>query len=212
MKNIIRILFCSVLLVWTTNVKADVQLGVGGILGLVSTDGTETEGTAADTSDRSKSIDEFFAGADLFIEAVGDNGGALGISYIPFEVDLGSGSRTDTDGDDAAENDDGTRTASAELTDFYTIYANMPMGSNGFYALLGYHFATVETTETLNESSYGNVDIEGYQLGFGKRSDNVKYELAYSDFEDIKITATGGGTNSVKADADALTFRISYGF
>ena len=212
MKNIIRILFCSVLLVWTTNVKADVQLGVGGILGLVSTDGTETEGTAADTSDRSKSIDEFFAGADLFIEAVGDNGGALGISYIPFEVDLGSGSRTDTDGDDAAENDDGTRTASAELTDFYTIYANMPMGSNGFYALLGYHFATVETTETLNESSYGNVDIEGYQLGFGKRSDNVKYELAYSDFEDIKITATGGGTNSVSADADALTFRISYGF
>ena len=212
MKNIIRILFCSVLLVWTTNVKADVQLGVGGILGLVSTDGTETEGTAADTSDRSKSIDEFFAGADLFIEAVGDNGGALGISYIPFEVDLGSGSRTDSDGDDAAENDDGTRTASAELTDFYTIYANMPMGSNGFYALLGYHFATVETTETLNESSYGNVDIEGYQLGFGKRSDNVKYELAYSDFEDIKITATGGGTNSVSADADALTFRISYGF
>lgn len=212
MKNIIRILFCSVLLVWTTNVKADVQLGVGGILGLVSTDGTETEGTAADTSDRSKSIEEFFAGADLFIEAVGDNGGALGISYIPFEVDLGSGSRTDTDGDDAAENDDGTRTASAELTDFYTIYANMPMGSNGFYALLGYHFATVETTETLNESSYGNVDIEGYQLGFGKRSDNVKYELAYSDFEDIKITATGGGTNSVSADADALTFRISYGF
>jgi hypothetical protein len=212
MKNIIRILFCSVLLVWTTNVKADVQLGVGGILGLVSTDGTETEGTAADTSDRSKSIDEFFAGADLFIEAVGDNGGALGISYIPFDVDLGSGSRTDSDGDDAAENDDGTRTASAELTDFYTIYANMPMGSNGFYALLGYHFATVETTETLNESSYGNVDIEGYQLGFGKRSDNVKYELAYSDFEDIKITATGGGTNSVSADADALTFRISYGF
>ena len=212
MKNIIRILFCSVLLVWTTNVKVDVQLGVGGILGLVSTDGTETEGTAADTSDRSKSIDEFFAGADLFIEAVGDNGGALGISYIPFDVDLGSGSRTDSDGDDAAENDDGTRTASAELTDFYTIYANMPMGSNGFYALLGYHFATVETTETLNESSYGNVDIEGYQLGFGKRSDNVKYELAYSDFEDIKITATGGGTNSVSADADALTFRISYGF
>ena len=212
MKNIIRILFCSVLLVWTTNVKADVQLGVGGILGLVSTDGTETEGTAADTSDRSKSIDEFFAGADLFIEAVGDNGGALGISYIPFDVDLGSGSRTDSDGDDAAENDDGTRSASADVSDLITLYTNIPMGTNGWYGLLGAHFTTITTSETLPNSSYGDEDIMGLQVGFGKRDGNAKIELAYSDFEDISISSTGGNTNKVTADADALTLRFSYGF
>ena len=65
MKNIIRILFCSALLIFTTNVKADVQFGIGGQLGLVDTAGTETEGTAADTSNRSTSFEELFVGADL---------------------------------------------------------------------------------------------------------------------------------------------------
>ena len=86
------------------------------------------------------------------------------------------------------------------------------MGSDGFYGLVGYHFATITTTETLNESSYGNEDITGYQIGFGKRNGNVKLELTYSDFEDISLTATGGGTNSISADADALALRLSYGF
>ena len=34
----------------------------------------------------------------------------------------------------------------------------------------------------------------------------MKYELAYSDFDSIKLTGTGGDTNTVTADADALTF------
>jgi hypothetical protein len=55
-------------------------------------------------------------------------------------------------------------------------------------------------------------DVEGYQVGFGSRSGNMKYELAYSDFDSIKLTGTGGGTNTVTADADALTFRIAFGF
>ena len=64
----------------------------------------------------------------------------------------------------------------------------------------------------MNESSYGNEDIQGYQLGFGQRQGTFKYEFAYSDFEDISLSATGGGTNSISADADAFTFRMSYGF
>ena len=39
------------------------------------------------------------------------------------------------------------------------------MGSNGWYALLGGHLAQVTTTETLPNSSYGNEDIYGYQVG-----------------------------------------------
>ena len=212
MKNILRILFCSVLLVWTANVKADIQFGIGGQVGLVSTDGTEKEGTAADTSDQTHSVEELFVGADIFIEHVGDNDGTIGLSYVPFDIELGSGSRVDVDGDDAAENDDGTRKASADLTDFATLYANVPLGSNGFYGLVGFHMATITTSETLNESSYGNEDIHGYQIGFGKRDGNTKLELSYSDFEDISLSSTGGGTNSVTADADALTLRLSYGF
>ena len=213
MRKIISSIAGSILLFWTSFAQAEgFQFGVGFMAGQLNADGTETEGTAADTSNRSKSFDELFYGADLFAEIVGDNGFTIGLSYIPVDIEIGSGSRTDTDGDDAAENDDGTRSASADIEDLMTLYTNMPMGSNGWYALLGYHMATVTTSETLPNSSYGNEDITGYQLGLGKRNGNTKIELAYSDFEDIDISATGGNTNSVSADADALQLRVSFGF
>ena len=213
MRKIISSIAGSILLFWTSFAQAEgFQFGIGFMAGQLNADGTETEGTAADTSNRSKSFDELFYGADLFAEVVGDNGFTIGLSYIPVDIEIGSGSRTDTDGDDAAENDDGTRTASADIEDLMTLYTNMPMGSNGWYALLGYHMATVTTSETLPNSSYGNEDITGYQLGLGKRNGNTKIELAYSDFEDIDISATGGNTNSVSADADALQLRVSFGF
>ena len=213
MRKLISSIAGSILLFWTSFAQAEgFQFGIGFMAGQLNADGTETEGTAADTSNRSKSFDELFYGADLFAEIVGDNGFTIGLSYIPVDIEIGSGSRTDTDGDDAAENDDGTRTASADIEDLMTLYTNMPMGSNGWYALLGYHMATVTTSETLPNSSYGNEDITGYQLGLGKRNGNTKIELAYSDFEDIDISATGGNTNSVSADADALQLRVSFGF
>ena len=59
-----------------------------------------------------------------------DFGGyTLGLQYIPIDKDVGTGSRTDVDGDDA-ENDDGTRTASATVEDMYSIYTNVIIGDN----------------------------------------------------------------------------------
>ena len=168
--------------------------------------------TGISASDRSKTVEEFFVGADIFVELVSDNGMTYGLSYVPLDLELGSGKRTDVNGDDPAENDDGTRTASADVSDLITLYTNIPMGSNGWYALLGGHMATIETNETLNASSYGNEDVTGYMVGFGQRSGKLKYEFSYSDFSDIALTATGGNSNSITADADALTFRLSYGF
>lgn len=212
MKKILALL-SALFFLSTASVKAEVQFGFGLMAGQLSSSGTETEGTAADTSNRSKSFDEVFAGADIFMEIVNDSGAAYGISYVPVDFELGSGERADADGSDPAENDNGTRKASADVSDLITLYANIPMGSNGWYALGGYHMTTIKTEETLNESSYGNEDITGYQIGFGRRIDNnFKYEFSYSDFEDINLTATGGGTNSISADADALTFRLSFGF
>ena len=86
------------------------------------------------------------------------------------------------------------------------------MGTDGWYALGGVHFATIETTENLPNSSYGNEDIYGYQIGLGRRVENAKVELSYSDFEDIDITASGGNSNSVSAEADSLQLRVSFGF
>ena len=216
MRKIISSIAGSILLFWTSFAQAEgVQFGVGFLAGQLSADGTETEGTAADTSTRTKSFEEQFYGADLFMEVVGDNGFTIGLSYVPVDIEIGSGSRTDTAVATAAggaENDTGTRTASADVEDLITLYTNVPMGSNGWYALLGGHLATVTTTETLPNSSYGNEDIFGYQVGFGLRSGNKKIELSYSDFDDIDITATGGNSNSVSANAASLQLRLSYGF
>ena len=128
------------------------------------------------------------------------------------DIDLGSGSRIDSDGDDAAENDDGTRKAEASLEDFVTLYANYPFGGGNAYALLGVHMATVATTETLPNSSYDDEDIYGLQVGVGTRNGNYKVEFSYSDFEDVNISSTGGNTNKVDADIDMLQFRVAYSF
>lgn len=215
MKNFIRIILCSSLLVWATSAKAEWQYGVSLMGGQLSSSGTESEGTAADTSTRSKSFDEIFFGGDIYLDYTAANGITYGVSYVPVDIELGSGKRTDTStgADQASEADTGTRSASADVSDLITLYTNIPVGGGDMYALLGVHMATISTSETLPNSSYGNEDIFGAQIGFGAKSGNIKYELFYSEFEEISISSTGGdNSNSVTADADALTFRIAYGF
>ena len=195
MKRIISAITGSILLVWSSFAQAEIQFGFGLMTGNLSTDGTETEGTAADTSTSS--------------------GLTIGLSYVPLDLDIGEGKRTDSavaTASGGAENDTGDRSASAEVSDLFTLYTNVPMGTDGWYALGGVHFATIETTESLPNSSYGNEDIYGYQIGLGRRVENAKVELSYSDFEDIDITASGGNSNSVSAEADSLQFRVSFGF
>ena len=193
--------------------KADVSYGVSLMFGEADTSGHELEsGSASDKN--SKSIKEAFVGGSLFIEARDDNGFALGIDYVPMGLDIGDGTRTDSDdGTNDAADDDGTRTASAEIKNLFTLYTNIPVGSSGYYGLLGFHYTTIQTDETLPNSKYGNEDIFGFQVGLGMRSGNLKYELSYSDFEDISINGSGGNSgNKIEADADAMMLRVAYGF
>ena len=96
----------------------------------------------------------------------------------------------------------------------YSIYANIPLGDSGIYGLLAFNQVTVDTTESLNASSYGNPDVDGYSYGLGYKGGAMKYEVYYTDFDDIKINAStdADSSNSISADIDALTFRMSYGF
>ena len=214
MKKYINVFVATLFLTAFTTAKSEISVGFGLIGGQTEISGTESEGTAADTSTRSKTIKEQFVGGDIFIESINDSGLTFGLSYVPLDIELGSGSRTDNsdNADIASEADTGTRKASADLEDLFTLYTNVPLGTNGYYGLLGVHMTTVSTSETLNESSYGNEDIFGAQVGLGFRAGNFKTEFSYSDFEDINLSSSGGGTNSISADADALTLRISIGF
>ena len=208
----LNIFVATIIFIFCTSVNAEIKMGFSLIAGQSDISGTETEGTAADTSNRSKDITEQFIGADIIVEKLMDSGMTYGISLVPLDVELGNGKRADTGAgqDVASEADKHTSEASASLTNLITAYTNIPVGS--YYALLGVHYTKVETDEKLLTASYDDVDLFGAQVGFGMRSGNLKYEVSYSDFQDIDISSTSGNINSISADADALLFKVSYGY
>ena len=217
MKKFISILgasFIWIALIAPAN-SGPVGIGVTLQTGKYGTSGTETEKTVTSvTSEQtSKTVEEAFMGASVYAEFRTDNGWALGVDYVPMNIDLGSGKRTDasTGADSTAEADTGDRSASAEIDGLTTIYAHIPIGP--LYVLLGYHSADVTTTETLPTSSYPNASINGFQYGIGMKSDNqrVRAEIAYSDFDNITLTSSAN-TNKITASADAVSFKLSIGF
>ena len=217
MKNKFITILASLMLMLTfTSLKADMNIGLSVMVGNLDTSGSENEKVdLSGTADvNNKSFTETFYGASVFFEGVADNGLTLGIDYVPVDFDIGDGKRTDSAVATAAggaENDTGDRSASATLEDLITIYTNVPLGGNGYYGLIGYHMVDVTTSETLPNSAYGNVDLNGYQIGFGKKGDNYKLEAFYSDFDDISITSTGGSAaHTIEADADAMGLKLSF--
>jgi len=211
MKKILSLISVFAFLLAFTAAKADINIGVSVMAGQSEISGSEFENGAGSSDKNSKTIKETFYGGSVFVEATDDSGYAIGIDYVPVDLEVGDGSRTDTAA--VSENDSGTRTASAELQDLVTIYVDIPMGSNGYYGTLGFHTVDVTTQETLSNSSYGDESLHGVLLGFGYKSGNFKYALEYSDFEDIQLEASGGkATHKIEADADALKFKIAYGF
>jgi len=224
MKKIISTLGAS--FIWMALIapanSGPVGVGVALQVGQYETSGTETEkavtGVTSETTN--KTLKETFAGASVYAEYRRDNGFALGVDYVPTDISLGSGKRTDSDaGESTSDDDTGNRSASADIDGLTTIYAHIPIGP--VYVLLGYHSADVTTTETLQTSSYGNVSINGTQIGLGIKSEDsrMRAQVSYSDFDDISLTATGNtiagnltGQNKITADADVLAFSVAFGF
>ena len=224
MKKIISTLGAS--FIWMALIapanSGPVGIGVALQVGQYETSGTETEkavtGVTSETTN--KTLKETFAGASVYAEYRRDNGFALGVDYVPTDISLGSGKRTDSDaGESTSDDDTGNRSASADIDGLTTIYAHIPIGP--VYVLLGYHSADVTTTETLQTSSYGNVSINGTQIGLGIKSEDsrMRAQVSYSDFDAISLTATGNtiagdltGQNKITADADVLAFSVAFGF
>ena len=192
---------------------AEMNFGFSLMAGQFDTDGSETEKTVSGvTSEKTtKSLSENFYGGSIFAEIEADNGIIVGLDYIPLDIKLGSGARTDSSSgaDDTSEADTGDRSAEANVKDLYTIYAHYPIGP--VYAVLGYMSADVATAETLPTSSYGDASINGWQYGLGVKRDSMRFEIAYSDFDSISLTSSAN-TNKIEADADALNAKISVAF
>ena len=151
---------------------------------------------------------------EFFAEIIGENGLTIGASYVPTRS-LGSKTRTDVDGDDAAENDNGDYVAKAELDNVYMIYTDIPVGP--VYVKLGFQHATINTLESLNSgSTYADQDVNGWTYGLGYKNDTgfmntyYKAEISMTDFADYKKT-NNNNTHKVEANTDIVALKLSLG-
>ena len=216
MKKFITILL-SFLFISFQSAKAEIGMGITGAVHYFDGDGTET--TRSSNQKNTGSHSEAVAVPELFIEAILDNGGALGLSYIPTR-DVGSKSRTDSN----SEGDSGTYKADAELDNVVQVYADIPtpisvMGYD-FYAKVGIQHVTLVTLESLNSgSTYPDEDLLGITLGFGTKGDlpygnNLYYkaEATYTDFETYEADSSSSPSNSVEADLVDMALKFSIGY
>jgi len=215
MKKIVTIAL-SFLFISLQSVKAEVGIGITAAAHMFDVSGTETTRTSGEANPGSHS--ETAVVPELFLEAIAENGGAFGISYIPTR-EMGSKSRSDTNSD----GDTGTYKAEAELQNVVQFYADIPMSEvSGFpvYAKLGIQHATINSLESLNSgSTYPNKDVFGYTVGLGTKGDlpygnNMYYkaEATYTDFEDYSAESDSSPANKVTAELEDLAVKFSIGY
>ena len=203
----------SLLLVTMVSAKAEMGIGISGAMHLI--DGTGSETTRSSNEVNNGSHVETATVPEVFIEAINDNGLAVGISYIPTR-DMGSKSRSDTN----SEGDTGTYTAKAELDNVIKLYTDIPAGSIAGYSTyvhLGIQHVTLTTLESLNSgATYPNKDLLGATVGLGTKGDlpfgnNLYYkgEVTYTNFETYEADGAG---NKVSADLEDYAARLSIGY
>ena len=218
MKKLYAIVFMA-MLAFTGKAFAEMSYGVSGALTKIDASGTETEGGEKNSTD----VDNVVVIPSIFAEYSYSDTLAVGLDFIPLKADVSDRTKqrsdTETSVTDTTTETSTSRTqsAQAELKNHLTLYANYSL-SDSFFLKAGVAYVTLETDESLGTGSkYGNLDIYGGVFGLGAQQDNHRFEVVYTDYEDISLTssvARSGVTtnNKIDADLDALAFKYSYVF
>ena len=221
MKKILKHLAitCSALLMFGgTSFATSYGIGVTGTIAMIDASGSETEGTAADTSDKSASVDNTAFYGSIFLESTFDNGITVGFSHNPLSADVSDKTheRTETSvaGDGEGVTGSNTRKADAEVKNYNQIYMEVPY--KGSYVKVGFAQIDVNTQENAlsNGGTYGNATLDGFAIGIGAKGDlgndsYAKISLEYVDFEDLSLSSSTN--NSINADLDITELNFSIG-
>jgi len=221
MKKILKHLAitCSALLMFGgTSFATSYGIGVTGTIAMIDASGSETEGTAADTSDKASSVDNTAFYGSIFLESTFDNGITVGFSHNPFAADVSDKTheRTETSvaGDGEGVTGSNTRKADAEVKNYNQIYMEVPY--KGSYFKVGVAQIDVNTKENAltNGGTYGNATLDGFAIGIGAKGDfgndsYAKISLEYVDFEDLSLSSSTN--NSINADLDITELNFSIG-
>ena len=207
------------LLTFVGKAYAEMSYGISVAATKIDASGTETEGGEKNNGD----AENHLLIPSLFVEYSYSDTISVGLDYIPLSADVSSKTekRTETEtsvtGTVTTTTTARTQTAQAELTNHLTLYANYSL-SDTFYLKGGVAMVELDTTESLDTGSkYPSEDIYGAVLGIGSQTGNSRFELIYTDYEDISLTSsvarTGVTTNNkIDADLDTLAFKYSYAF
>jgi hypothetical protein len=226
MKKILITILATLFL--TSSVYAGaLSVGVSGSLASITAEGKDADKNGAtDTSGRTATAGNNAFIGSLFTEYTMDNGFTLGFDYIPGSADVSSSklSRLDATPDaKEAVQDDGTRTAQAEIENHYTIYAELPV-HNGVYLKGGYvemDVNTIDTTTIATGGSYGNTTVDGlmyglgYKTGYGAGNAFYKIEGTHTEFDTLSLnSSTTDKGDKITADLDVtkVTFALGFSF
>ena len=216
MKKLITIAF-AIFFSFSNLAYAEMRYGISGALTFIDATGTETEGGETNSG----SADNLTIIPSIFLEFDAGNY-SVGLDYIPLDADVSSKTkiRSDTEKSVSGTANETTtnrsQEAQAELSDHITLYANYNLG--GYYIKGGIAQVTINATESLaTGSKYGSVDVNGYLIGLGTGEGNHRFELVYTDYEDISLTSSVTRTdvstaNKIDADLDTLALKYSYVF
>ena len=226
-KNILAIIatFC----LFSTNAFAgSFGMGVAATMASVSAQGSESEtaNTGTDQSVRDATAGNEFVVGSVYAEySFGDSETfTFGIDYIPGDADVNRKtlSRQDTTADaNEATQQDGKRTANAEISDHITYYVELGK-MNGIYGKLGYAQVDIAVNDTETNSSTDGLypdktlDAMTYGLGYkGEFGDRgvFKIEGFYTDYDSYSATNNSGktSTKTVKADLDVVGASLRVG-
>ena len=203
-------------------------MGVAGTMASVSAEGSESEdtNTGTDNSVRDATAGNEFVLGSVYAEySFGDSEVfTFGVDYIPGSADVNRKTleRTDTTADaKEAQQQDGKRTANAELSDHITYYAELGK-MNGIYGKVGFAQVDVETKDTETHAGTSGLypdktlDAWTYALGykgeFGERG-IFKIEGFFTDYDGYSATNNSGktSTKTVKADLDVVGASLRVG-
>lgn len=203
-------------------------MGVAGTMASVSAEGSESEdtNTGTDNSVRDATAGNEFVLGSVYAEySFGDSEVfTFGVDYIPGSADVNRKTleRTDTTADgNESQQQDGKRTANAELSDHITYYAELGK-MNGIYGKVGFAQVDVETKDTETHAGTSGLypdktlDAWTYALGykgeFGERG-IFKIEGFFTDYDGYSATNNSGktSTKTVKADLDVVGASLRVG-
>lgn len=213
----------------TSVFAGSMSLGLVGSALKAKASGTETDrltaggANEADTSIRNFSKDATAVTGTIYIEYNTDMSWPIsfGVEYTPGETSIAKKSRTDTElsrtSDTLTSAVNSKRTAEADLSNFTTLYAELPLFA-GVYGKVG--MSNITVTHRNDSGMDGFSHLTGINLGVGYKTITdggyiLKASYEETDYDSISLRSSNNSvaaeTTGVTADVDTEAFRFSIG-